>query len=73
MCMKHLAVKLFALNTGESDDAFMVMRKVDTFTPIDFNWPSGPSWAAFFLLLIKAMMGSLTLPSESLLLPLDYK
>ena len=65
----HHTVKLFALNSGESDDAFTMPRKEFTSTPcsryskmalsrscsMDFNWPSRPVWAAFFLLFIKAM------------------
>ena len=74
----HRAVKLFALNSGESDDAFMTTRRVFTSTPcsrsskrvrsrscsMDFNWPSGPAWAAFFLLFIMAVIGQAPPPAR---------
>jgi len=74
----HHAVKLFALNSGESDDAFTMPRKEFTSTPcswyskmalsrscsMDFNWPSGPAWAAFFLLFIMAMIGQAPPPAR---------
>ena len=58
------------LRKASRDDACTTTRKVFTSTPcsryskmvwgrscsMDFNWPSGPAWAAFFLLFIMAMI-----------------